>query len=315
MSINAEARFGRRRVERGIYEQPNGKYMVCFMVDGKPRFRVVGLDLNEARCQREMLVQAAKRGEVAVTTSLRLSSVVERWLVRYEALVAADLRRPRTLEAHRYYLDGHLLPRLGRRRVSAITADDVCDLVAGMRATGCSEKTIANVLATLHGVLRFARRKGWVVDDPIAKLEFDERPRPQPRRQRVLGRDEVVRLLACADEQYRPLVATALSPGCGSPSCSGSTGTMSTSTPGRSTSEHSSPAHVPVLPLSGYRRRRERQCATSRWSATRRDAAHDARGRLGSDGQLGLRVAGRDAAWAPQRAAPRSGPGCRARRS
>jgi hypothetical protein len=29
MSINAEARLGRRRVERGIYEQPNGKYMVC----------------------------------------------------------------------------------------------------------------------------------------------------------------------------------------------------------------------------------------------------------------------------------------------
>jgi integrase len=184
--------------------------MVCFMVDGKPRFRVVGLDLYKARCQSEMLVQAAKRGEVPVTTSLRLSSVVERWIVRYEALVAADLRRPRTLEAHRYYLDGHLLPRLGRRRVSAITGDDVYDLVAGMRAAGCSEKTIANALATLHGVLRFARRHGWVVDDPIAKLEFDERPRPQPRRQRVLGRDEVVRLLDCTPEQYRALVATAL---------------------------------------------------------------------------------------------------------
>jgi integrase len=210
MSINAEARSGRRRGERGIYVQPNGKYMVCFMVDGKPRFRVVGLDLNEARLQRTMLMQAANRGEVPATTSLRLGSVVERWLVRYEALVLNGQRRPRTLEAHRYYLDRHLLPRLGRRRVSAITVDDVCDLVAGMRAADCSDKTIANALATLHGVLRFARRQGWVVDDPIAKLEFDERPRPQPRRQRVLGRDEVVRLLAYADEQYRPLVATAL---------------------------------------------------------------------------------------------------------
>jgi hypothetical protein len=44
MSTNAEPRLGRRRVERGIYEQPNGKYMACFMVDGKPRFRVVGLE-------------------------------------------------------------------------------------------------------------------------------------------------------------------------------------------------------------------------------------------------------------------------------
>jgi hypothetical protein len=72
MSANGGTRFGRRRVERRIYEQPNGKYMVCFMVDGKPRFRVMGLDLVETRRQREVFVQAARPGEVAVATSLPL---------------------------------------------------------------------------------------------------------------------------------------------------------------------------------------------------------------------------------------------------
>jgi hypothetical protein len=57
---------------------------------------------------------------------------------------------------------------------------------AGLLA-GCSDRTVANALATLHCVLRFARRHGWIVDDPIAKLEFDERRRPAPRRQRVVG--------------------------------------------------------------------------------------------------------------------------------
>jgi hypothetical protein len=33
---------GRVRVERGIHRQANGKYAVCFMLDGKPRFRTVG---------------------------------------------------------------------------------------------------------------------------------------------------------------------------------------------------------------------------------------------------------------------------------
>jgi integrase len=210
MFINTGARLGRRRVERGIYEQPNGKYMVCFMVDGRPRFRVVGVDLEEARRQRKELIQAAKRGDVPVAPNLRLGSVVERWLSRYETLVAGGLRRSRTLEAHRYYLGRHILPRLGVRRVSAITVTDVCAVIDGMRAGGCSEKTIGNALATLHSVLRYARRQGWVVDDPIAKLEADERPRPEPRRQRVLGQQEVVRLLACATDAYRPLVATAL---------------------------------------------------------------------------------------------------------
>ena len=40
------------RVERGIYRQANGKYAVCFMLDGKPRFRTVGNDLELARAQR-----------------------------------------------------------------------------------------------------------------------------------------------------------------------------------------------------------------------------------------------------------------------
>jgi hypothetical protein len=42
----------RIRVEQGIYQQPNGKYAVCFMVEGRPRFRTVGYDLDAARIER-----------------------------------------------------------------------------------------------------------------------------------------------------------------------------------------------------------------------------------------------------------------------
>lgn len=200
----------RRRVEQGIYLQPNGKYAVCFMVAGKPRFRTVGADLADARTARAALIEASSRGEVPVMPGLRFDAIVDRWMARYEMLVAADLRRQRTLEAHRYYLDRHVLPRLRARKVSAITVEDVSELIVAMRAAGCSEKTTANALATLHSVLRFTLRHGWIVIDPVARLERGERPRPAPRVQRVLGRDEVSRLLACCAERYRPLVATAL---------------------------------------------------------------------------------------------------------
>ena len=200
----------RVRVERGVYRQPNGKYAVCFMLDGKPRFRTMGYDLDVAREQRAALNEAARWGVLPVAPQLRFSKVAGWWIERYERLVAADQRRARTLEAHRYFLDRHLHPRFGRRRVVAITTDDVSELIVGMRAAGCSKKTTANALACLHGVPRFVLRHGWIIDDPIAKLERGERPRPQPRAQRVLGRDEVAQLLACCAERYRPLVATAL---------------------------------------------------------------------------------------------------------
>lgn len=200
----------RMRVERGVYLQPNGNYAVCFMAAGKPRFRTVGCDLEAARVERLMLVAAARRGAVPACPRLRFSTVVERWLARFEAMVAAGERRERTLEAHRYHLERHLLPAFPRRTVASITVQDVADLLVELRAAGHAPKTVASTLATLRGVLRFALRHDWIVADPVSKLEADERPRLQRRRQRVLGRDEIGRLLACSPDGYRLLIATVL---------------------------------------------------------------------------------------------------------
>lgn len=57
--INREPR--RRRIERGIYRQSNGKYAVCVMVDDRPRFRTVGATtLAGVRKQRELLAVLAR---------------------------------------------------------------------------------------------------------------------------------------------------------------------------------------------------------------------------------------------------------------
>jgi site-specific recombinase XerD len=56
----------------------------------------------------------------------------------------------------------------------AITVDDVAELMTELRAKGRSEKTIAGVLATLQSVVRFAIRNGWIVENPVEKLEAGE---------------------------------------------------------------------------------------------------------------------------------------------
>jgi site-specific recombinase XerD len=88
-----------------------------------------------------------------------------------------------------------------------------------LRIRGRSEKTIAGVLATLQSVVRFAIRNGWIVENPVDKLETGERPHPVRRRQRVLGREEISRLLMASAPRYRPLIATAPTPAFASPSC------------------------------------------------------------------------------------------------
>jgi len=69
----------RVRVERGIYRQANGKYVVCFMLDGRPRFRTVGHDLELARAQRLSFMRAARFGVVAAAPRLRLETVAGWW--------------------------------------------------------------------------------------------------------------------------------------------------------------------------------------------------------------------------------------------
>jgi hypothetical protein len=65
------------------------------MLDGKPRFRTVGHDLELARAQRASFVRAARFGVVASARRLRLETVASRWLERYERLVYAGHRRVR----------------------------------------------------------------------------------------------------------------------------------------------------------------------------------------------------------------------------
>jgi integrase len=204
----AEAPKPRRtRVERGIYRQPNGRYAVCARRAG----RTAGTDLATARRTREDLIAALEAGRVPASPRLRLDTVAAHWSKRFEAMVAAGERHPRTYEAHRFHLDHDLLPRIGHRRVASLGVEDIAELITELRAAGRSAKTIANALATLQSVLRFARRRGWILADPIELLEPEERPHPPRRsRGRVLGQTEIEGLLDACPSRGRILVETAL---------------------------------------------------------------------------------------------------------
>jgi len=115
----------RTRVERGLYRQQNGTYGVYLLVDGKPRYKTVGIKLAEARRQRDLLASKAHTGQLPAPTRLTFAELAETWLEGFGALVAAGERGERTLENYCYHLDKHLLPALGRKRLPEITTDDI----------------------------------------------------------------------------------------------------------------------------------------------------------------------------------------------
>jgi hypothetical protein len=190
----------RRRLERGIYQQPNGRYAVCVMVDGRPRFRTLSAaTLSEARRQREFLQAAGRAGALPLSPRLKFAEVAERWLAEFESKVVAGARRDRTLDLYRSQLRRHLLPRLGARRIALITADDVVDVLRELQSEGLSPWTVKRILAALSCVFTFASRHGYIATHPFHRLERDERSHPLRSDQRVLTRAELAHLFAaCA---------------------------------------------------------------------------------------------------------------------
>jgi integrase len=197
-------------MERSVYQQPNGKYAVCFMLEGKPRFRTVGYNLEVAREARQAFIEAARWGVVASAPQLRFAKVAGWWIERFARKVDVGERCERTLEIRRYHLEHHLLPAFGSWLVREISVQDVAELLDDLRARSLSENTTAGALATLSNIMRFAVRNSWIPESPIEKLEACERPRPARRQPRALGREEIARLLDGCLPRYRALIATAL---------------------------------------------------------------------------------------------------------
>ena len=146
--------FGRVRVERGIYRQPNGKYAVCWRHAGRLRSRR-SASTSPRPGERLALIAATREGEGGglATASLR----DRRWLVARALRGQGRRRRAPPRARSRRPLPARAQPAsgFGQRAVAAPTVDDVAELSAS--GAGTTAKTAPSALATLQSVMRFTR--------------------------------------------------------------------------------------------------------------------------------------------------------------
>ena len=100
----------RKRVERGLYRQQNGTYGVYLVVEGRPRYKTVGVKLGEARRQRDLLASKAHTGQLPPARqqlgALR-ADVAERAGGEHERERGLD-RRPRPLDRRAGSVGAHV---------------------------------------------------------------------------------------------------------------------------------------------------------------------------------------------------------------
>jgi len=190
--------------ERGIYWRADGLLEVGYQdADGRWRWRGPYETITAARSGREDGKGKARgRLRESADPRLKFGEAADRWLAEQ----VSELR-PSTRAGYRSYVDNHLRPRWGGRRLDAIDVTDAAGLVRDLRAAGLAEWTISGICRAANRVFKFARRHcAWRGDNPFAELETSERPKVSktPER-RIYEGDELVQVLAASIEPWRTL--------------------------------------------------------------------------------------------------------------
>jgi site-specific recombinase XerD len=106
---------------------------------------------------------------------------VERWL-RYWLTTRTRIR-PTTLRSYETHVENHLIPHLGRLRLSELAGWHITDMIATIGAATNrygrppTPSTLHRIRATLRSALNGAIREGLLRDNPARNIEV-----PSPRR-------------------------------------------------------------------------------------------------------------------------------------
>lgn len=191
-------------------------YVLKVRVGGKQRWFTIGR--HGAPWTPETARREARRklGEIAGGNDPAVARAAEKANPTLAELVSMFLeehaeakRKPRTAAEYRRMLSLLVLPRLGERRVMAITRADVASLHHGLRATPYQAN---RVLAVLSKLFSWAEKRGYR-ESGGNSCEYVEKY-PERKRERFLSEDELAALgeaLAQAElENVNPYVIAAI---------------------------------------------------------------------------------------------------------
>ena len=164
-----------REREDGRWE---GRIVVGHKENGDSIFRYIYAgtqkELTERLRQNICLYQGI---DLTEQSKITLSEWLDRWLEQMPATL-----RPSTLEHYQKDMKNHVIPYLGRKMLTQITAADLRKLYDTLKKTGrvhprpgqgrgLSDTTVHNIHTTLHHALRAAVEQGLIPANPADEVE------------------------------------------------------------------------------------------------------------------------------------------------
>lgn len=184
----------RTKGEGSTYRRKDGQWCGSLSLSdgsGRRRRRVVyGKTRKEVSEKLFELRKQAEGGMLPQSGRMTVAQYLERWLEDG----ARPQVRPKTLESYRSIVRCHLVPNLGRERLSVLSSMHVQQAYAAMEKAQTGARTRQLAHAVLHRALSQAVRWDLIPRNPAAAVV---RPRVDRREVRALSASEVREFLRC----------------------------------------------------------------------------------------------------------------------
>lgn len=157
---------------------------------------------------RHKLDEAQKASAAGLSADDQRTTVAEFCAYWLRHGIPAAAQSPNSIANIEWAVNGHIVPRIGQRRLRELTADDVDKLMRDMANAGYSKHTMVRVHGELARILRFAERRGKVMRNVATLVDVPAGPKKQGRSLTV---PEATSLLdAAAGDRLEALYVTGL---------------------------------------------------------------------------------------------------------
>lgn len=213
IELGITERHSRRCARRGGEAcdcKPSYQGQVWSARDRKP-LRKTFATISQARRWRQSAAVDLARRQITAPAEETLEAAAEKWLTAAKAGIvrtrSGEPYKPSALRGYERVLRSRILPELGSRRVSAITRNQIQDLVDAWSAEGLAAGSVCNFVLPLRVIYKRALDRDEVAFNPTSKLDL---PKDRSRKERIAPPQEIQALLEVLPPHYRALWSTAV---------------------------------------------------------------------------------------------------------
>ena len=205
-----------RKREDGRWE---GRIVIGHKSNGDSIFRYIYADTQkELTAKLRQNIDAYQGVDLTEESRMTLSEWLDRWLEQ----MALTLR-PGTLKRYRGDMDRHVKPRLGQKKLTQLTAEDLRELYRFLleqgriaprpgQSPGLSPATVRGIHAALHQALQAAADQCLIPNNPAKQVDP---PKITHKPMKILNEEQMDTFLAAVDgnEIWRDFFYTELTTG------------------------------------------------------------------------------------------------------